>query len=103
MFVILDTNHYRELAAGNHFGAVLAGRLETQNCEAFTTIVTIQEIAQGWLAQINRNSAGREQINAYLKSGRIVMALSLHPFESPLAQGAATFQAPSKIERTAAG
>jgi tRNA(fMet)-specific endonuclease VapC len=65
MFVILDTNHYQELAARTAKGETLEQRLMQAQCDAFTTVVTIQEVTQGWLAEINRRPAGRGQVSAY--------------------------------------
>ncbi len=65
MFVILDTNHYRELLHRTKLGTVLDERLPDANADAFTTIVTVQEILQGWTAEINRHKSGRDQIKAY--------------------------------------
>ena len=65
MFVILDTNHYRELAAKSALGLGLERRIDALGADAFTTLITIQEVAQGWLAEINRRSAGRDQLHAY--------------------------------------
>ena len=65
MFLILDTNHYRELAAGTSIGLDLERRLIDSGYDVFTTIVTIQEVTQGWLAEINRRRAGRDQLAAY--------------------------------------
>src|SRR5262249_40778669 len=64
----------RNLCPGSPLGVVLEERLEARSCEAFTTIVTIQEVCQGWLAQINRRAAGREQISAYRQFHRAVSA-----------------------------
>jgi len=65
MFVILDTNHYRELLHRTPLGAKLEHRMITEQVDAFTTIITVQEITQGWMAEINRRKAGRDQIKAY--------------------------------------
>ena len=47
MFVILDTNHYRELLHRTTLGANLAQRMTAGDADAFTTITTVQEITQG--------------------------------------------------------
>jgi len=65
MFVILDTNHYREMLLGTLLGAGLTARMQENEADAFTSIVTIQEITQGWTAEINRRRSGRDQIKAY--------------------------------------
>lgn len=65
MFVVLDTNHFTELADGSPIGVRLQQRLRDNEAVAFTTIVTCQEVCQGWCALINRRRAGRPQIHAY--------------------------------------
>jgi tRNA(fMet)-specific endonuclease VapC len=66
MFVVLDTNHYREIL---HQGPLGGGRLQQRLIESgadvFTTNITVQEITQGWLAEINRKKPGRDQHRAY--------------------------------------
>jgi tRNA(fMet)-specific endonuclease VapC len=65
MFVILDTNHYREMLHETKLGGKLSERLRERDADAFTTIVTVQEITQGWTAEINRCKTGRDQVRAY--------------------------------------
>ena len=89
MFVILDTNHYRELAAQTSLGLALQQRLEEQGCDAFTTLVTIQEVTQGWLAEINRRQAGRDQLQAYKQFHLAIRSfenITLLPFDEEAAE-----------------
>ena len=89
MFVILDTNHYRELAARSQIGLNLECRLDERQCDAFTTIVTIQEVSQGWLAEINRKAAGRGQLNAYRQYYQAVRSfedITYLPFDEETAE-----------------
>lgn len=65
MFVVLDTNHHGELVDKTALGASLARRVTAAGADVFTTIVTIQETTQGWLAEINRRSSGANQLHAY--------------------------------------
>ena len=65
MFVVLDTNHYGELAGSTPRSARLVRRLDEAAADVFTTIITIQETTQGWLAEINRRQPGRDQLRAY--------------------------------------
>ena len=53
-------------------GRVLLRRLETAQPDVFTTIVTIQETTQGWLAEINRRKPGRDQLRPYAQFSRAV-------------------------------
>lgn len=65
MFVILDTNHYREFLHESEAGHRLRQRLIESSADAFIAVVTVQEITQGWTAEINRKAAGPEQVHAY--------------------------------------
>ena len=65
MFVILDTNHYRELVLETPLGLRLKQRLFSADADAFISVVTAQEVSQGWTAEINRKAAGQEQVHAY--------------------------------------
>lgn len=67
MFVVLDTNHFSELAEDSTIGKGLKGKLLATGAEAFTTIITSQEVSQGWFAIINRKPAGRAQITYYAR------------------------------------
>jgi predicted nucleic acid-binding protein len=62
MFVVLDTNHYVALIAGGPLASTINRRTTAVDVDLFTTIITPQEITQGWLAAINRETAGREQL-----------------------------------------
>jgi len=65
MFVILDTNHYREWVHKTSLGARLQRRLEDADADVFITVITAQEVTQGWAAEINRKRSGRDQVPAY--------------------------------------
>ena len=88
MFVILDTNHFQELVLETVPGQQLLKRLTGADADAFTTVVTAQEVTQGWNSEINRRKAGRDQVAAY---GQLVLALkalghfTILPFDSEAA------------------
>jgi len=89
MFVILDTNHYREMLHKTAPGAVLATRLSEHDADAFTTVVTIQEITQGWTAEINRRSSGRDQVHAYRQFQNAILDfqdITILPFDQEAAE-----------------
>lgn len=65
MFVILDTNHFTELADETAIGSRLITRLQGGKAVAFTTIITSQEVCQGWCALINRQKPGQPQVFGY--------------------------------------
>ena len=65
MFIVFDTNHYSTVLHETPLLANLQRRLAAADADAFTTIITIQEITQGWTAEINRRQSGREQLHAY--------------------------------------
>ena len=89
MFVILDTNHYRELVHETSLGDRLKMRLISADADAFTTVITAQEVSQGWAAEINRKSAGRDQVRAYqqfLLALRAFEKITLLPFDEDAAE-----------------
>ncbi len=89
MFVILDTNHYREFAKASVLGERLRQRLVSENADAFTTILTIQEVSQGWLAEINSRKPGRDQLRAYQQFQEAIDTLSeitILPFDEEAAE-----------------
>ncbi len=88
MFAVLDTNHFREVAHGTEHATVIERRATEGRLELFTTIVTVQEATAGWLALINRLTAGREQIRAYERFQVTITALSdfdILPFDEEAA------------------
>ncbi|MFZ4765714.1 MAG: type II toxin-antitoxin system VapC family toxin [Roseimicrobium sp.] len=89
MFVVLDTNHYREFARASVLGARLNERLASEHADAFTTIVTVQEVSQGWLAEINSRKTGRDQLHAYQQFQEAVDGfsnLTILPFDNDAAE-----------------
>lgn len=76
MFTVLDTNHYVELIDGSGLAANLRRRTIAEEADLFTSVITMQEITQGWLAEINRHSAGPRQLNAYRQFHHNVIAFS---------------------------
>ena len=92
MFVVLDTNHYRELLLGTHLSEPLNLRLSEADADAFTTIITIQEVTQGWTAEINRKKPGRDQLQAYRQYQNAIedfSSITILPFDE---EAAAAFQ-----------
>lgn len=74
MFVVLDTNHYVALIAGGPLASTINRRAAEVDADLFTTIITPQEITQGWLAAINRETAGRDQLFGYARFQHGLMA-----------------------------
>ena len=72
MFAILDTNHYRELMAESAVGVALTERLRHKECDAFLSIVSVHEITQGWLSEINRRPSGKAQVSLYREFNRAI-------------------------------
>lgn len=84
MFVILDTNHYRELVHETVAGLSLQKRIADSEADVFTTVITAQEVTQGWIAAINRKPAGREQVEFYelfLRALRALERVVILPFD----------------------
>ena len=65
MFVVIDTNHFREFAHGSPLGARLRTRIGEEQVDVFTTIVTAEEALSGWIALVRRHRAGLAQLSAY--------------------------------------
>jgi tRNA(fMet)-specific endonuclease VapC len=89
MFVVLDTNHFRELQENSIAGMRLVQRIEHQKADVFTCIVTLEETVQGWLAVLKRRSAGRDQVSTYARLQRDVSALTkliILPFDDEAAE-----------------
>ena len=85
-FVILDTNHLRELVHETEVGQRLADRLK--DADIFTTVVTAHEMFQGWSARINQHLAGPEQVPAYshfLTAWKAIGKFELLPFDDDAA------------------
>lgn len=65
MFAILDTNHFVALVAGGELALKLNQRATERDADFFTTVITGQEVTQGWLAAINAERSGEDQVFAY--------------------------------------
>ena len=63
----------------------------TTECDAdlFTTIITAQEVNQGWLAAINRETAGEDQVFGYVRfqaALRDFSKITILPFDTEAAK-----------------
>ncbi len=58
MFVVLDTNHFAELVHDTVLGGRLKQRFLKRAAQVFTTIITAQEVTEGWCAFIRKQKAG---------------------------------------------
>ena len=88
MFVVLDTNHFREVAAATPLAANLDRKAAQERAEIFLSIITVQEAVGGWLALINSMQAGRDQIAGYTSFQRTITAFhqfDLLPFDTEAA------------------
>ena len=66
MFVVLDTNHFAELVHDTVLGERLKQRFVERGAQVFTTIITAQEVTEGWCAFIRKQKAGSaKQIHGY--------------------------------------
>ena len=79
MFVVLDTNHFTEFAEGSELGRGLVARIDERQADAFTCIVAVEETMRGWLALLNRKTAGQMQIVAYREFQRGMESLIRFP------------------------
>ncbi len=94
MFVVPDTNHFAELVHDTGRGARLRQRFSERHADVLITIITAQEVSEGWSAFIRRQKAGSEkQIHGYTQfqhSLEMLMALTILPFDE---QAASVFRA----------
>ena len=66
--IVLDTDHVVELLKGTGPGAArLIQRLKSSGEEPVATIITVEEILRGWLAEIRRIADSRLQVVAYAR------------------------------------
>ena len=65
--LVLDTDHISILGEPSEAGLRLLRRLRDSNREAVTSVVTVEENLQGWLAAINCAKAEHQLIRAYVK------------------------------------
>jgi tRNA(fMet)-specific endonuclease VapC len=89
MFVVLDTNHYDELANDSVFGRNAHQRIERRRADVFISIISVQESVQGWTALINRKRPGSEQVHAYARFQKSIEALNkltILPFDESAAR-----------------
>lgn len=89
MFLVLDTNHYTELIEDSRLGQNLTERLRLKDADVFISVITAQEVMQGWLAEINRRRAGADQLRPYKQFQHNLEALgriTILPFD-PQAAG----------------
>ena len=84
MFVVLDTNHFTELALASRLGKRLSERLEVRGADVFSCIVAAEESLQGWIAFVRGYRPGREQVEGYARLQSCLQALAkltLLPFD----------------------
>ena len=75
--IILDTDHLIEFEKGSSDAAArLQSRLVASGDEIATTIVSIEEVLRGWLAEIHRRTDPRLQISAYSHLDRFLEFVS---------------------------
>ncbi len=89
MFVVLDTNHFAELVHDTALGGRLKARFQARKAQVFTTIITTQEVAEGWCAFIRRQKAcTTKQIHGYTEfqhSLELLIALTVLAFDEQAA------------------
>ena len=88
MFAVFDTNHFRELAKGTALGDRINQRTVETGVDLFTTIITVQEATEGWLALVKRERPGRDQVPAYRQFQHTLAAFQKYvvlPFDADAA------------------
>jgi tRNA(fMet)-specific endonuclease VapC len=79
MFLVLDTNHYTELTNDSTPGRRAQRRIEASRGDVFISIISVQEVVQGWLALIHRQKAGRGQVHAYRRFQHSIQTMDKLP------------------------
>ena len=95
MFAVLDTNHFTALVAGGPLAQNLNHHTTERDADLFTTIITAQEVSQGWLAAINRERAGEDQVFGYVRfqsALRDFGKITILPFDAEAAKTYATLR-----------
>lgn len=89
MFVVLDTSHFAELVHDTVLGRRLKRRFAERDAQVFTTIISAQEVTEGWCAFIRKQKAGSgKQLHGYQQfqhSMELLMELVILPFDEPAA------------------
>ena len=65
MLCVLDTDHFSEFDRGSEAGLRLRVRMGRTDAAFFITIITVEEVMQGWLPRIKSCRTAREQIAIY--------------------------------------
>jgi tRNA(fMet)-specific endonuclease VapC len=89
MEVVLDTNHFTELALGSNLGKRLSERIEVEKAVPFSCIVAAEESLQGWIAFVRRHRPGNEQVEGYARLQSCLQALAkmtVLPFDRDAAE-----------------
>jgi tRNA(fMet)-specific endonuclease VapC len=72
----LDTDHFSEIFRATPTGIALANRLEQVPDDVVLTIITAEEGARGWLAQISKSKSRQERQIAYDQFGIFLTAVA---------------------------
>ena len=75
MLFVLDTDHFLEFDRGSEAGLRLRVRMGRTDAAFFITIITVEEVMQGWLPRIKSCRTAREQIAIYERLQSSVAAL----------------------------
>lgn len=97
MFVVLDTNHLRELSESSSLGTILRDRLRQRGADTFTCVVAAEESLFGWITFIRRHRAGAAQLNGYFRLQcelKVLRDMHVLPFD---AEAATVFETMSAL------
>jgi tRNA(fMet)-specific endonuclease VapC len=89
MFVVLDTNHFRELRENSAAGQRLAARIVQAGADVFSCIVAAEESLHGRIGFIRQHRAGAAQVEGYARLHSTIEAftkLALLPFDHEAAE-----------------
>lgn len=86
--IILDTDHMSALQRSGASTTHLVTRLDEANVEIVTSIITVEEMIRGWMAQINGARLASAQVPYYARLGLILVyftSWNVLPFDSAAA------------------
>jgi tRNA(fMet)-specific endonuclease VapC len=74
--IVLDTNHLRELQQRGSNGTRLRDRILAANQDAATTIISVEEMIRGWMAEINTARKAQDKVPYYRKLDLLLESLT---------------------------
>lgn len=74
-FYLLDTDHFSEFERGSAAGSRFRSRMSGASAMFFTSIITVEEVLQGWMSELKRAKSPPAEIQVYQRLQRSIKAL----------------------------